>query len=49
VIALAVNQPIYKILTVDDKPINRQLLMKLLSPLGFEIKEASDGQEAMKY
>ncbi|MBE9227795.1 response regulator [Phormidium sp. LEGE 05292] len=45
--ALAPNQPIYKILTVDDKPINRQLLIKLLSPLGFEMKEASNGIEAI--
>ncbi|WP_236721487.1 MASE1 domain-containing protein [Trichormus sp. NMC-1] len=47
VLALAPGQPTYKILTVDDKPINRQLLYKLLSPLGFEIKEASNGQEAI--
>jgi CheY-like chemotaxis protein len=37
----------YKILTVDDKPINNQLLIKLLSPLGFEMKTASNGQEAI--
>jgi CheY-like chemotaxis protein len=47
VIALAPNQPDYKILVVDDKPINRQLLVKLLAPLGFEIREASNGQEAI--
>lgn len=47
VIALVPNQPDYKILVVDDKPINRQLLVKLLSPLGFEVKEASNGQEAI--
>nr|WP_202950452.1 ATP-binding protein [Pseudanabaena biceps] len=47
VIALAPNQPDYKILVVDDKPINRQLLVKLLAPLGFEVKEASNGQEAI--
>jgi CheY-like chemotaxis protein len=34
-------------LAVDDKHVNRQLLLKLLSPLGFEIKEASNGQEAI--
>ncbi|MFB2936090.1 response regulator, partial [Aerosakkonemataceae cyanobacterium BLCC-F154] len=39
--------PTYKILTVDDKPINRQLLIKLLSPLGFELKEATNGMEAI--
>ncbi|MBD2388386.1 MASE1 domain-containing protein [Cylindrospermum sp. FACHB-282] len=47
VLGLAPGQPTYKILVVDDKPINRQLLFKLLSPLGFEIKEASNGQEAI--
>jgi len=47
VLALAPDQPIYKILAVDDKPINRQLLIKLLAPLGFEVKEASNGQEAI--
>ncbi|CAD5933916.1 Virulence sensor protein BvgS [Planktothrix tepida] len=48
VLALVPNQPTYKILTVDDKPINRQLLIKLLTPLGFEVKQASNGQEAIE-
>ena len=47
VIALEPNQPRYRILIVDDKPTNRQLLMRLLSPLGFELKEAINGQEAV--
>ncbi|OKH30554.1 hybrid sensor histidine kinase/response regulator [[Phormidium ambiguum] IAM M-71] len=47
VLGLVPGQPIYKILTVDDKSINRQLLIKLLSPLGFEMKEASNGIEAI--
>jgi len=47
IIGLAPDQPIYKILLVDDKPINQQLLVKLLSPLGFDLKEASNGQEAI--
>jgi CheY-like chemotaxis protein len=47
VLGLAPDQLIYKILAVDDKNINRQLLIKLLTPLGFEIKEASNGQEAI--
>ncbi|MEA5576366.1 hybrid sensor histidine kinase/response regulator [Anabaena sp. UHCC 0451] len=47
VIGLAPGQPRYKILAVDDKPINRQLLIKLLEPLGFEMREASNGQEAI--
>ena len=47
VLGLAAGQPTYKILAVDDKPINRQLLLKLLKPLGFEMKEASNGKEAI--
>ena len=47
VIALEPNQPRYRILIVDDKSINRQLLIKLLNPLGFELKEASNGKEAI--
>ncbi|VXD21926.1 MASE1 domain-containing protein [Planktothrix paucivesiculata] len=47
VLALAPEQATYKILTVDDKAINCQLLTKLLSPLGFEVKQASNGQEAI--
>ncbi|NES73128.1 MAG: response regulator, partial [Okeania sp. SIO2D1] len=47
VIALESNQPRYRILIVDDKPINRQLLIKLLTPIGFEVQEASNGQEAV--
>jgi len=48
IIALAPNQPRYRILIVDDKPINRKLLIELLNPLGFELKEASNGQEAVE-
>jgi signal transduction histidine kinase/DNA-binding NarL/FixJ family response regulator len=47
VLALAPDQPTYKILAVDDKAINRQLLIKLLTPLGFEVKEASNGKDAI--
>jgi len=47
VLGLAPNQPTYKILTVDDKEINCQLLIKLLEPLGFEMKIARNGKEAI--
>ncbi|MEB3192856.1 MAG: ATP-binding protein [Snowella sp.] len=47
IIGIASGQPTYKILTVDDKVINRQLLFKLLQPLGFEMQEASNGREAI--
>ncbi|MCX7096515.1 MAG: ATP-binding protein [Methylococcales bacterium] len=47
IVALAPNQPSYKLLVVDDKATNRQLLLKLLKPLGFELKEAGNGLEAV--
>jgi len=47
-IALAPNQPRYRLLVVDDKPTNRQLLIKLLVPFGFEVKEAANGREAVE-
>ncbi|MBI5835293.1 MAG: response regulator, partial [Armatimonadetes bacterium] len=37
-----------RVLVVDDTPANRQLLRGLLSPLGFEVDEALDGQEAVE-
>jgi len=47
VIALAPDQPTFRILITDDKWDNRQLLLKLLNPLGFETQEAHNGQEAV--
>ncbi|MFB3133912.1 MAG: response regulator, partial [Rhodothermales bacterium] len=37
-----------KILVVDDKQENRSVLTGLLAPLGFELVEAADGQEALE-
>jgi predicted ATPase/signal transduction histidine kinase/DNA-binding NarL/FixJ family response regulator/tRNA A-37 threonylcarbamoyl transferase component Bud32 len=36
-----------KVLVVDDKWENRSILVNLLEPLGFEILEAVDGQDAL--
>ena len=47
VLALEPNQPNYRILIADDALENRQLLINLLSPLGFELWEASNGIEAI--
>lgn len=48
VVSLAPDQPIYRILIVDDREENRQLLVKLLMPLGFEVKEAENGSVALQ-
>jgi signal transduction histidine kinase/CheY-like chemotaxis protein len=47
IIGLEPNQPTYRILVVEDALENRQLLLKLLKPLGFEVREAANGQEAI--
>jgi signal transduction histidine kinase/DNA-binding response OmpR family regulator len=47
VLALEPDQPHYRILVVDDKWDNRQLIVKLLRPLGFELREAENGQEGL--
>jgi two-component system sensor histidine kinase/response regulator len=47
VIGLAPDQPVYRLLVVEDKENNRRLLVKLLEQLGFEVQEAANGQEAI--
>ncbi|MEG4115080.1 MULTISPECIES: AAA family ATPase [unclassified Microcoleus] len=47
VIGLAPDQPRYRLLVVEDKWENRQLLIKMLEPLGFEVQQASNGQEGI--
>ncbi|MEC4806750.1 MAG: ATP-binding protein [Jaaginema sp. PMC 1079.18] len=44
---LAPNQPVYRILIVEDRSSNRLLLVELLDTLGFELREASNGVEAI--
>lgn len=48
VAGLAPGQPSYRVLVVDDKEVNRQLIVKLLSPLGFEVQEAVHGLQAIQ-
>jgi CheY-like chemotaxis protein len=48
VIALEPGQPRFRILVVDDKPANRHLLVRLLRPLGFDVREAGNGKEALE-
>ena len=47
VIGLEPDQPKYRILVVEDKWENRQLLVKMLASLGFEVREAENGQEGV--
>ncbi len=47
ILALAPGQTQYKILVVDDIEVNRLLLVNILSPLGFQVQEAKNGQEAI--
>lgn len=48
VIALAPNQRRYRILVVDDKQSNRELLLQMLSQIGFEVRSAENGQDAIE-
>lgn len=47
VLKLAPDCTNYRILAVDDKVENRELLAKLLSSVGFEIRTATNGLEAI--
>jgi PAS domain S-box-containing protein len=47
IIGLAPDQPRYRMLVVDDHRVNRLLIVKLLEPLGIEVKEATDGEQAV--
>ncbi|CAG0967977.1 partial two-component system, sensor histidine kinase and response regulator, partial [Gammaproteobacteria bacterium] len=47
VIGLEPDQPKYRLLVVDDRDASRLLLVKLLTPLGFDVREAANGREAL--
>ncbi len=47
VVGVKIGQPRYRILITEDKVENRLLLREILQPLGFEVREASNGQEAV--
>lgn len=47
VIGLAPDQPLYRVLVVDDNMENRRLLISMLNPLGFDLCQASNGREAL--
>ncbi len=47
VVGLKPGQPTYRLLVVDDKEENRLLLTQMLGIVGFETREAKDGQQAL--
>jgi PAS domain S-box-containing protein len=47
IIGLAANQPQYRLLIVEDRWENSLLLTKLLTSVGFEVKEARNGVEGV--
>jgi PAS domain S-box-containing protein len=48
VVKVADNQPDYRILVVDDRWENRQLLLRLLESVGFQVQEAENGAVAVE-
>jgi PAS domain S-box-containing protein len=48
VVGLAPDQPSYRILIVEDKAENRQVLRELLVSVGFEVQEAVNGLGAIE-
>ncbi|MBX7220803.1 MAG: response regulator [Blastocatellia bacterium] len=48
VIGLEPGQPDFRILVVDDKWENREVLARLLQTVGFHVREASNGLEAIE-
>ena len=44
---LELNQPDYRILIVDDSKTNRKIMVQLLERVGFQVREAVNGREAV--
>lgn len=42
------GQPTYRVLLADDEELSRRLLVKMLTPLGLELREAADGAETLR-
>ncbi|MDD2864397.1 MAG: response regulator [Methylococcales bacterium] len=45
--SLAPNQPTWRLLVVDDSVDNRLLLVAMLNRIGFQVRDAENGQEAI--
>lgn len=48
ILAIQPNKIPYRILIADDEDLSRILLIKMLTPLGMEIREARNGAEALQ-
>jgi PAS domain S-box-containing protein len=48
VIGLAAGQPAFRLLVVEDNVNNRKLLVTLLKSVGFDVREAVNGREAIE-
>ncbi|MEB3884866.1 MHYT domain-containing protein [Lyngbya sp. CCY1209] len=46
-VELAPDQPTYRILVAEDRETNRLLILQLLGSLGFAVREAKNGREAI--
>ncbi|MEI6708794.1 MAG: MASE1 domain-containing protein [Methylococcales bacterium] len=44
---IAPDQPLWRLLVVDDNPDNRLLLVTILTGVGFQVREAENGQQAI--
>jgi len=48
VIGLQAGEQRRRVLVADDAPDNRELLVQLLEPVGFDVKAVSDGKQAVR-
>lgn len=48
VVGLAAGEPAYRVLVVDDSPVNLKIVSRLLVPIGFEVQAASGGFHALE-
>ena len=43
----AAQTPTYKVLVADSHPVNRDIVRRILAPMGASVTETSDGREAL--
>jgi len=48
VVGLGPGEPRYRVLVADDAPDNRELLVQLLEPVGFNVRSVADGKAALE-